>query len=129
MGTPITPNQSYQLISNASVPDEGPKAVPILLDFSGAISEYDLDLTNFIQRKFITMVQTIFIDLSNSAADDLIVTVGNSNQIIHASKGTQGYYQILAPNFCSFKFNSTANTTQIPIFLINVPIAGVVWTT
>jgi hypothetical protein len=118
--------QSVQLTRNQLVPDEGPKAIPLLLDYTGAVTEYDLDLLQTIQQGFISMVQTLYIDLSQSS-NDLTVVVNGSNQIVVAKAGTQGYYQVLAPNPAKFAFQSASGGVIIPVFLINVPIAGVVW--
>lgn len=120
--------QNAQLVKNQIVPDEGPKAIPVLLDFSGTATEIDLDLLTVQQQGYFSMLQTIYIDLSGSA-NNLTIIVGNSNQKIVAKPSTQGYYNVLAPNNVRLRFQSAAGGTQIPLFLINVPVAGVVWAT
>ena len=123
-------NLTARLIPNQTIPDEGPKAIPIRLDFSvagGSITSYSIDLLITQERALLTMVQTLYIDLS-TAVNDLIVTVGGSNQIIQAEAGTQGYYPVLCPNPPKFQFDVAAPGDVDTVFLINVPIAGVVWT-
>ena len=109
----------------STIPSDGPKAIPLLLNFSVAAS-FDLDLTNPIDQKKISMVQTIYMDLSN-ASDDLIITVGGSNQIVRGVAKTQGYYNVLAPYPARFNFANASGSDLIPVFLINVPVPGVVW--
>src|ERR1700674_3225355 len=123
-------NLTARLIPNQTIPDEGPKAIPIRLDFSvagGSITSYSIDLLITQERALLTMVQTLYIDLS-TAVNDLIVTVGGSNQIIQAEAGTQGYYPVLCPNPPKFQIDVAAPGDVDTVFLINVPIAGVVWT-
>lgn len=76
------------------------------------------------------MVQTLFIDLTG-IANNLLVTIKGSGQQILAKAATAGYYPVLCPNVPEFQFDSTPTPGQkpIPVFLINVPIAGVVWAT
>jgi hypothetical protein len=112
------------LVNNQIVPNEGPKAVPLFLNFAAA-TDFTLDMTEFQERKFLEMVQTIYVDCSLSASD-LTVTFGKSNQKIVAKAGTQGYYPVLVPNFTSIDFSS-AGGVLIPVFLVNVPIPGLVW--
>jgi len=118
----ITPNQA--------IPTEGPKAIPLLLDFSAAqVDGIEVDLTMFEQQARLSMVQTLYIDMAD-AANPLTVIIGDSGQKIVAKVGTQGYYSVLAPNPAKFRFLSTQGSTDnLPVYLINVPIPGMVWPT
>jgi hypothetical protein len=128
--TNIPSNLNYQQPQAALVPQEGPIAIPLLLDFSGPdFSEYDLDMLLPLEQARISMVQTIYIDLSGSPTDGLQVIVNGTNQQINAAPSTQGYYAVMAPNPPKFRFLGTPSTVIIPIMLINVPIPGVVWST
>jgi hypothetical protein len=123
-------NVNIQQIMNQQVPDDGPKAIPLLLDFTAttAIDEYDVDLTNQQQQGRISMIQSLYIDLSG-ATNDLTVTNPISGQVIKAKAGTQGYYSVLCPNPPRLNFtSSTSGGTLVPVFLLNVPVSGVVWT-
>lgn len=111
-------------IFNQTVPDEGPKTVPLFLDFA-ANADYTLDMSLFQERDFMQLVQTIYVDCSKSASD-ITITIGQSNQIIIAKAGSQGYYPVLVPNFTRIDFAS-AGGVMIPVYLINVPISGLVW--
>ena len=115
----------YQPVNNQEVPQEGPKAIPLKLDFSKA-TEYDLDLQNLQERGFIAMVQTIYID-NSAAASPTSAVFNTTNQNVTAAPATQGYYSVLCPNPPRMKFLNTSGADQVVVFLINVPIAGVVW--
>jgi hypothetical protein len=115
------------LPQNQQVPNEGPKAIPLLLNFV-TVASYSLDLTYIQESGQISMVQTLFIDASTATAD-LVVTVNGTNQKIVAAAGTQGYYPVLCPNPPKFAFVNTSGADVIPVFLINAPISGVVWST
>ena len=117
-------------VPNQQIPDEGPKAIPLLLDFStdpnGTI---DIDGQMIGAQGRFAMVQTIFIDL-NGAANPLTVTFNQSGQSITAKVNTQGYYNVLAPNPWKIRFQSLPGSTDnVGVYLINVPIPGVVWPT
>jgi hypothetical protein len=115
------------LPQNQQVPNEGPKAIPLLLNFV-TVASYSLDLTYIQESGQISMVQTLFIDASTATAA-LVVTVNGTNQKIVAAAGTQGYYPVLCPNPPKFTFANTSGADVIPVFLINAPISGVVWST
>jgi hypothetical protein len=122
-----TANLNYQPVNNQEVPDEGPKAIPLLMDFSAA-GEYDVDLTLQQEQGRISMIQTVFIDLSG-ASNDLTLTLPISGQVIVAKAGTQGYYSVLCPTPPRLNFSMpTSGGTLVPVFLINVPMSGVTWT-
>lgn len=123
--TVIQPKQ-YQKTYNFEVPCEGAKVLPIVLDFA-TFAEVDIDLLQFEQDSQLSMVQTVFIDNSVSAAAMvLVIDPAGINQTIVANGNTQGYYPILAPNPTLLQFFSQSGVAQ-RIQLVNVPIAGVVW--
>lgn len=127
----MSPNNPYQYtrIYNQTRPTEGPKCIPITHDFSVALQNpFHIDLTqNEVQTRF-GMVQTIFVDLSGSD-NTITFTIEGTNQRIVAKGRTQGYYPVLAPNPTKIDVKSSANTDVVPMTLINVPVAGVVWPT
>lgn len=115
-------------ISNAVLPDDGPKAIPIILDYTGGtITTYVFDYQNLQQRGFFAMCQTLYIDMSKSS-NDLTVTVGGTGQLITAKAGTQGYYPVLAANPLKLQFDSLVNGSLIPVFVMNSAVSGSVWT-
>ena len=111
---------------NQYIPDEGPKVLPLLLDFTQA-DTYNLDAESLMDRGFLSMVQTIFIDLKDSTVA-FTVTINGTGQIVKAKAHTQGYYPILCPNPVKLQFDCQ-NGPLMRVFLINVPIAGAVWAT
>ena len=130
MSTPIEQTKLRNLLlENQQIPSEGPKAQVVLLDFTVNASQ-TLSLLLTEQTGFISMLQTIFIDMTG-IANNLIVTIKGSGQKIFAKAATSGYYPVLCPNPPELQFDSTVTPGQapIPVFLINAPIAGVVWAT
>ncbi len=132
MSTPINAsNVNTQQVKNHLLPDEGPKAIPLFLDFSGAVSgdAYLLDAELIQDRGFISMIQTMYIDLSDPNMSDLVVSMGSGGQEIHAKAGTQGFYNVLVTNPPKLTFRGQSNTGIAKVQLINVAIPGVVWPT
>lgn len=118
--------QCVQLQQSKIIPDEGPKCIPLLLDFS-AQGTIVVDFQQLQEAKFITMIQTLYIDLSQFGVD-VVVTVAGSGQKITARAGKQGYYSILCPNPSKLQFDSTAGTSPaVPVQVINMAMPGVVW--
>jgi hypothetical protein len=113
-------------VPNQKLPAEGPRTIPLVLDFS-AQTFYVIDLTNQQVQTRISMVQTVYIDLKDTDSP-LLVQVGGTNQVIKAKGRTQGYYTVLAPAPTNFIISSQAGIL-IPVELCNAPIAGVVWAT
>lgn len=113
---------------NQELPDEGPVSIPLILDFSGAVGTYTVDLLNLQQQGFISRVQCLYIDNADGSAP-LTVTINGSNQRIVAPANTQGYYPVLCPNPAKLQFDNTAHTIIITVFLLNMPVSGVVWST
>jgi hypothetical protein len=113
-----------QPIKNALIPAEGPKCIPINLDFT-ASTTYALSLQNLQSRDYVSIIQTIFID-NSSNADTMTVTTGVANQAIIAPPYTQGYYPVLCPQPPAFVF-ATQGGVVVPIQLINVPMPCAVW--
>jgi hypothetical protein len=126
---PISPSSLLvQPVSDRLLPDEGPKGIPLLLDFSLNAS-YSVDLTNVLQTGYISMLQTLYIDLSDPALGNVSVDTGVSVQTITAKAQTQGYYNALIPNPPKLTFRSTGGAGVARIILINVAIPGHVWAT
>lgn len=123
-------------LDNQQIPHEGGKALALpILDFSQA-NQFFMDAELLGQLGFMSMVQTIFIDMSTSDIS-LQVTFNGSQQVIVAKGRTQGYYTCMAPNPVKLTFlcpggpglDPTTGRVGIRIWLLNVPIAGLVWAT
>ena len=121
-------------LDNQQIPKEGGKALAIpILDFSQA-NQFFMDAELLGSLGFMSMVQTAFIDMSTSDIP-MQVTINGSQQIIVAKGRTQGYYPIMAPNPVKLTFSCpggpgldpTTGRIGIRVWLVNVPIAGLVW--
>ena len=124
----IIPQNSVSIVltSNQYIPDEGPKVIPLLLDFTKA-DTFTLDMESVQARGFFSILQCVYIDMKDAVVD-LELTISALGQIIHAKKQTQGYYNVMVPNPIKLQFDSAGNI-QIRAFLINVPIPGATWAT
>lgn len=109
---------------NFRVPPEGPKAIPLYLDFTAA-GEYDIDLTTIETNGQFSMVQTIYVD-NSSTASAMSIVFPDIQQTIVANGHTEGYYPVLGLNPTHIQISSAANAILI-VHLINSPIPGVVW--
>lgn len=118
---------SFQQINNQDLPEkEGPRTIPLILDFT-ANASYIIDISQLEQSGKMSMVQTMYIDLSGTDLA-LLITVRGTGQQIKAKGRTQGYYALLAPNPTSLTASQPGGVA-VPIQLINVPIVGSVWAT
>lgn len=127
-GTGTTNLKITQVVKtyNFDVPCEGAMTIPLNLDF-GTFAEVDIDVSQLVDQAKISMVQSMFIDNSAAGAAFLAIVDPNGiNQSIVTNANTQGYFPILAPNPGLIKFLSQAGII-IRVQLINVPIAGIVW--
>lgn len=118
-------------VANQTSPAEGPRCIPLGLNFEtatpGATVSIPIDLSVQQYQTRISMVQTLFLDLSQTDSP-VSVKVEGTNQVLIAKGRTQGYYPCLAPAPTRFTFSSAANAI-IQAVMINVPIAGAVWAT
>ena len=121
-------------LDNQQIPKEGGKALAIpILDFANA-NQYFMDAELLGSLGFMSMVQTAFIDMSTSDIP-MQMTINGSQQIIVAKGRTQGYYPIMAPNPVKLTFSCpggpgldpTTGRIGVRVWLVNVPIAGLVW--
>ena len=117
---------SFIGVENRKLPCEGPVAIPIQLDFSGSTPSYSINLLLQQQQTRISLVQTVWIDMSNSS-NDMTVFIPQVNQTIVAKAGTQGYYPVLCPNPIEMVAAVATQGDINQMTLINVAIAGVVW--
>ncbi len=123
----VTPLQNIVPTFNAMVPAEGPKAIPLLLDFTAAQS-LEVDFSALYSQQKIAYVQTLFIDNSNNTAILSIAAGAQSNQVIKVPPGAQAYLPILEPNPPRFVISTTGGVAVQAQF-INVPMPAHVWMT
>lgn len=123
-------NQSVQVgysplgVYNGPIPPEGPKDVPVSLDFS-LQNTYLIDFSLIYSRKFISELQAVFIDNSLSTVA-FRLTVNGSNQTIVCPAGGQGIFPIFVPNPPKFSAQSTGGVV-VALHFLNVPITCLVW--
>lgn len=106
------------------MPEEGPKLIPLVLDFTQN-DTYTLDLSNLMQRGFISMIQTIYADNTDNGGE-LVILVNTSQQRIIVPAGAEAYLPILVPNPARMSFTSPG-APSITVQLLNFPIAPEVW--
>lgn len=114
-------------LKNQFIPTEGPKTIPLNLDFTAA-SQYTIDLSQTEQQGRMGYVQCVFIDLSGCDVS-LVLNCPNTLQNITAKGRTQGYYPVLISNPSVMTFTCAGGTANVVVQLINVPIPGSVWAT
>lgn len=115
------------VLKNQYIPDEGPLAGALILDFTAA-DDYEVDLAAFMDQAKMSMVQTLFIDCADSNVNLTININGAGGQRIIAKAKTQGFYTALTSNPASFTFSCPGGPIM-KIFVINTPIPGTVWST
>ncbi len=116
----LTPNPAVILERTLGMPPEGPKCIPITLDFSVA-DTYNLDYSNMGRRGFMSMLQTVWVDNSLSG-DPLNVIIVATNQTIKVPAGVQDYFGVMCPNPIKLSFYSPG-AAIVQVILINHPVA------
>lgn len=115
----LNPQSSTQIERTLGMPLEGPKCIPITLDFS-VTTTYNLDYSNMTRRGFLSMLQTVYVD--NFASDEILtITVPSVNQVMKIPAGVQGYFPILCPTPIKLQFQSDGGET-CQVILLNFPI-------
>ncbi len=115
------PNLTCLQLQRDVMPAEGPKAIPINLDFT-ATTEYDLDYSLQQAQSRFSCVQTIWVDnFGNSAI--LQIQIPSSQQTLQIPAGVQGYFTVIASNPIRMIFSSTGATRQ-QVTLLNFPVFG-----
>jgi hypothetical protein len=96
MATTLTGQMQTQNVSNNQVPTEGPKVIPVTLDFSAGQS-FLVNLSYQQQQLQISQIQSVYIDNSLNA-EPLVLSIGNNLQSVSIPGGMQGYLNIDCPN-------------------------------
>ena len=115
---------AFYAVNSMRVPAEGPKAVPITLDFS-LTTIYTLNLQNMQSRNFLSMVQSLYIDNSGNTAP-IVVTFPGTQQNITLAAGRQMYVTVLCANPASMQFVSTGGVL-VYVALLNFPVSNSSW--
>lgn len=132
MTIPVLPNVNTQLIDtpifNAQVPEEGPKAIPLILPFNTlGVQKFQINVLLMMSQKFMTMIQGVFIDNSQSA-NDLLLVPDVINQQFRCPPKSQMYSPLLVPKNANITASSTGNT-DLQVIFYNVPVPAFVWPT
>lgn len=121
--TNVSGQNIYSTI-NATIPTEGPKAIPQTLDFTLA-NTIVVDFTLAMSQGKITAIQTLWLD--NSANEQPVqITVEGTAQVITFPAGAQGTIPIIAANRPKFTCVSLGNAALQSVWL-NVPMPAALW--
>jgi hypothetical protein len=112
-------------VFGAVVPGEGPRAVPVNFNFANAAT-FTLNYSNQQNLGLISMVQTVFVDNSNSDVA-VLLTFGGVNQTIIAKGRTQGYYAVCASNPFYLSITSPGSNSTVTVILLNFPVTSAQW--
>lgn len=115
---------SFFDVNGQMVPCEGPRAVPIDLDFT-TDTECTLLLQNMQSRNFISMIQAVYIDNSGNTAP-MSVRFPSTGQNITIAPNRQGYFIVLCPNPPQINFVSTGGVA-VRVLLLNFPVTNSDW--
>lgn len=129
MGVLQNLNFLSQSVNNGQRPgeQEGPRAVPLVLDFTIATGNTSvlLDMKNAQAQARMSYVQTIFVDNSLSTVPTTINVNGLSQAII-IPDSSQAYVPLLAINPPVLVCANNGNV-KVPIQLLNFPLPPCVW--
>lgn len=118
---------AVQPIQNTFTPPEGPKAIPVEIDFS-ADGEASLNANDLYNRgpgyPGLSGLQTLYVD-NTLGAGDLTVKVEGTGQSMKVKAGMQGFYPLLSPKQGRILFSGSAGV--VSILLLNVTIAAYEW--
>jgi hypothetical protein len=122
-------------LDNQQIPSEGSKALSILLDFTQA-NQFTVDLANLQARGFMSMIQTVYVDMSTTDVP-MNMIINGSRQALTFKGRTQGFYTVMCPNPVKLTFicpggpgqDVTTGRYGVTIHFLNVPIPGAVWPT
>lgn len=111
-------------ISNAVMPKEGARVVPLVFDFSLAAS-FVADFYTASQQQQISAIQAVFIDNSASAGQTTLTVQGTGETVI-APAYSQGVYPIAAAVHPRVTV-SNGGASTVTILFFNVPLPASVW--
>ncbi len=111
---------------NALIPREGPKSIPVALDFS-AQGAYDVDLQIQMATAKIQLIQTVFVD-NRSGTTPLTISVNQSREVLSIPPRSQGYLPILAPSpFRALISCADTSNSNALVYFCNFPVPAAVW--
>lgn len=126
-------NQPALSVTNATLPPEGPKAIPLTLDFTSVSGQpmYVIQVSQFYMKGAgwpgLSAIQGLYLD-NRANASPLVVSVSQTNQNITVAAGFQGYYPLLSPNGGTLTFASVGGVVCFAE-VYNIPMPAGTWST
>lgn len=115
-------------IFNQLVPDEGPKAIRLIADFSSTDS-YDVDATIATETALIKAVQTLYVD-THDCDQPVTFFAPRTGQRLIIPIQRQGYFPFLLPNPPIFSVTSQSSLdSKVTFIMLNVPMPCQWWPT
>lgn len=111
-------------VFNAIIPAEGPKALPVDLDFELAGS-WAIDLSQAFALKVISLIQAVYIDNSKNP-NALELSVDSSRHSVTCPPYSQAFFPLLAPKDTKLTVASGL-TGRARVFFLNIPVSPQVW--
>ena len=112
-------------VTNGKMPMEGPRVIPISLDFT-IFDTYNIDFTTQQISNQFSMCQTVYVDNSdNSAAFSL--TCGVTGQRLIWPPNSMGYLPVLQPNPPVFVASTTVAAVIVTVQFMNFYMPPIVW--
>lgn len=127
MAQTITPqNNAGVAIGNATIPVEGPKTIPLQLDFT-IDSRYSIDPLLLYMQQTLSLIQGVWADNSKNGSP-LTVSISATKQNIVIAPGDQGFYPVLSPKSGTIEFFTNGGIV-LDVSLYNVPLPASQWGT
>lgn len=112
-------------VQDLTVDPKGPASIPVLLDWSQA-SQYNLDLSHFIQQQKVSLIQAVYIE-NGSGTQPLQIQIPGTRQTLQIPAGSEAYLMLIAANPLTMSFLSTDGANKSTIHLLNYPVTNAVW--
>jgi len=115
-------------IGNSYIPPEGPKALPLALDFT-INTAFQIQVSDLFSKgpgkPGFSVLQGFYADNSQSAAQ-LTVVISGTGQTLIVPAGSEGYIPMLSPSGGTIIFSSLGGN-KLNIDLYNVPMPAILW--
>lgn len=129
MANPALNTTSQQQTFNASVPAEGPKIIPLYVQFTATLHAFDANLLLAQAGAQMRSVAGIFIDnFANN--QQLLVSISQTGHAIRCPAFSQGFFTLFVSKngIITFSDPSAQSVALVPVYLTNFPVANHVWT-
>lgn len=121
-----TPNLLDLPTFNGKVPNDGPRTIPVPVDFATA-SVWSLDLSLQTKLKIVGFLQTVFVDNKDSD-EPLYIRTDTVRQVICIPGRSQAYVPLLMTDSPSLELESASGLRMLLHFM-NTPMPLHVWST